>query len=158
MAVFIRSNLSYQFEKVSFKKILAMTELSKTRRSIPWKPKSGESHSTSTRDSSTVKDITGTLHNLTRNEHHQAMKTLGVAIAPDGNVNGQFENMLKASELWATQMKRGRLSKQDAWIAFHSTVWKTLSYPIPSTIFSQEECTKIMRPAFITTSTHFPIL
>jgi len=72
---------------------------------------------------------------------------LGVAIAPNGNMASQMEHMLRALKLWAEQIQKGRLSKHDAWIAFHSTIWQTLSYPIPVITLSQEECNTIARLA-----------
>jgi hypothetical protein len=35
----------------------------------------------------------------------------------------------------------------DAWLALHSTIWKTLDYHLSATILSRDQRTKIIRPA-----------
>jgi hypothetical protein len=65
------------------------------------------------------------------------MKTLGVSIAPDGNMMDQYETMLQASRLWTEQMRTVNLSKTDAWISFISTVSRTLAYPLPATTLTK---------------------
>jgi len=68
------------------------------------------------------------------------MVTLGVAIASDGNMTAQKQRMLEASTKCVTQMKQGKLRKVDSWTSITSTVWKTLSYPLPATGLSKKEC------------------
>jgi hypothetical protein len=75
------------------------------------------------------------------------MTTLGVDLAPDGNLLQQAEKMRRASILWADQMRTGRLSRSDYWIALHSTLWKSLEYPLPALNLSKKQCEKIMAPA-----------
>jgi hypothetical protein len=43
-------------------------------------------------------------------------------------------------------MQTGRISREDAWLAFYSTIWKTLSYPLPALNLSRVEWDKIMAP------------
>ncbi len=43
-------------------------------------------------------------------------------------------------------MRTGRISREDAWLAFYSMIWKTLSYPLPTLNLTREECDKIMAP------------
>jgi hypothetical protein len=47
---------------------------------------------------------------------------------------------------WADCMRTGKIPKDDAWLAFNSTIWKTLSYPLPALNMSKEECESIMKP------------
>jgi hypothetical protein len=46
-------------------------------------------------------------------------------------------------------MRTGRISKEDVWLAFHSTLWKTLIYPLPALNLSIEDCDKIMAPVLV---------
>jgi hypothetical protein len=78
-----------------------------------------------------VKDINGFLKELKRIEPHQAMTTLGVDIAPDGNLVQQAEKMKRNAILWADQMRSGKLSRLDSWTVLHSTLWRSLEYPLP---------------------------
>ena len=47
---------------------------------------------------------------------------------------------------WADCMRTGRIPKDDAWLAFHSTLWKSLSYPLPAINLSKDDCDKIKAP------------
>jgi len=47
---------------------------------------------------------------------------------------------------WADGMRSGLLPKDDAWLAFNSTIWKSLTYPLPALNLSKAECEKIMMP------------
>ena len=87
-----------------------------------------------------VKDIDRVTHELHCLEYNEAMVTLGVAIASDGNMTAQKQRMLEASTKCVTQMKQGKLRKVDSWTSITSTVWKTLSYPLPATGLSKKEC------------------
>jgi hypothetical protein len=86
----------------------------------------------------------GVSKNLRRCETHDAQETLGIFLAPDGNTFQQQEKMKEASLKWADCMRTGRISRDDAWLAFYSTVWKTLLYPLPALNLTREECEQIM--------------
>jgi hypothetical protein len=45
---------------------------------------------------------------------------------------------------WVTQMKTGRLSRQDIWTALNSTILRTLHYPLPALNMTKKQCEKIM--------------
>ena len=89
--------------------------------------------------------------NNTRRTVHQcspseARKTLGVHIAPDGNMNSQIEAMLSASEAFSTKLKHSRLSGCDALHSFNTRIMKTLTYPLPTSMLTEVDCNKIMSP------------
>ncbi len=84
---------------------------------------------------------------LKRIETHQAMTTLGVDIAPDGNLIQQECKMKNISILWADQMRTGKLSHIESWTALHSTLWKSLEYPLPALNLTKKQCEEIMTPA-----------
>jgi hypothetical protein len=44
-------------------------------------------------------------------------------------------------------MRTGKLSRTDFWMALHSTLWKSLEYPLPVLNLSKAQCEKIMAPA-----------
>ncbi len=83
---------------------------------------------------------------LRRFESYEAQETLGVFIAPDGNTTKQHQKMQKLAVHWADCMRTGRISKDDAWLSFQSTIWKTLSYPLSALNLSRKECDQIMAP------------
>ncbi len=93
-----------------------------------------------------INDISGIRKELRRCEVHDAQETLGVFLAPDGNTLRQQEKMKELAIKWADCIRTGRISRDDAWLSFYSTIWKTLSYPLPALNLTQEECEKIMAP------------
>jgi hypothetical protein len=94
-----------------------------------------------------VLDIDHTCHRLTRLEFNQASTSLGVEIAPDGNMEAQVSRLTKASSLWVAQIATSKLGGPDTWIALTSTLWKTLGYPLQTTSMTRVACEKIMAPA-----------
>jgi hypothetical protein len=93
-----------------------------------------------------IKDIKGVRKELQRYEVHNAQETLGVFLAPDGNLMKQIEKMKNAAIKWADCMRSGRISHDDAWLSFYSTIWKTLLYPLPALNLNKETYNKIMTP------------
>jgi hypothetical protein len=43
-------------------------------------------------------------------------------------------------------MRSGLLPKDDAWLAFYSTIWKSPTFPLPALNLTKEECKRIMLP------------
>jgi hypothetical protein len=87
-----------------------------------------------------MNDINDVRKEVRRIEPHQAEETLEVWIAPDGNVDMQFEKMLEKSILWADQMRTGVIRKDETWLALQSTIWRTLCYPLNATNLSETQC------------------
>lgn len=94
-----------------------------------------------------VQDISGHIKELSRLEPNEAKTTLGVNTASDGNLLQQASEMKAASVLWANQMRTGHLNKKDSWILFHSTLWRSLAYPLPAINLSKNQSGEIMSPA-----------
>jgi hypothetical protein len=46
-------------------------------------------------------------------------------------------------------MRTGRISRDDAWLSFYSTIWKALSYPLPAINLKREDYDRIMAPNLI---------
>jgi len=93
-------------------------------------------------------DLYGNRKELLRIEPFQAQTTLGVDLAPDGNTIQQAKSMRAAAVKWADAMRTGKISPSDAWVALTSTIWSTLSYPLPSINLTKKQCEYIMAPIF----------
>lgn len=91
-------------------------------------------------------DITGQRLELRRVEPHIAEETLGIFMKPTGDTSRQAQKMLQQSTQWASDVKQGKLKKK-AWISLISTLWRSLSYPLPALNLTKEQCKKIMAPA-----------
>jgi hypothetical protein len=72
-----------------------------------------------------------------------------VDIAADGNNEMQFQKMKDTSIKWADQIRTGWLRRSEVWLALHSTLWKTLFYPLPCTALTKKQCEEIMAPALL---------
>jgi hypothetical protein len=93
-----------------------------------------------------VKDIANTRKVIKRLEPHQAYETLGVFLAPDGNLEEQFQKMLTAANKWAENLRTGKISRNEAWLALKSTIMRTLVYPLPAIRLTKSQCESIMAP------------
>jgi hypothetical protein len=94
-------------------------------------------------------DILENRTELQRVEPSIAEETLGILLAPDGSTGSQAAKMRHMADTWATEMRKGNLSKSEAWIALISTFWRSLSYPIPALNLTKDQCEKIMAPALV---------
>jgi hypothetical protein len=93
-----------------------------------------------------VKDIHGTRKRIKRYEVWEAMETLGICLSPDGNLTSQATKMLQLATKWSDNMRSGKLSHEDAFLAISSTILQTLSYPLPALHLTRAQCDDIMRP------------
>jgi len=103
-----------------------------------------------------IKDIPGKLYandinknriELRRVEPHIAEETLGIHLAPSGNLTQQASKMQQMATEWAASLKQGKLSKSKVWLALISPLWRSLSYPLPALNLTKEQCEQIMAPA-----------
>ncbi len=69
-----------------------------------------------------INDINGCRKELRRCQVDDAQETLGVYLAPDGNTRRQHRKMTDLAIEWADCMRTGKIPKDDAWLAFNSTI------------------------------------
>jgi len=93
-----------------------------------------------------VNNISKVRKTIKRLEPHQAYETLGVYLSPVGNLSAQFEKMLGAVTTWVDNLRTGRLSKEESWLALQSTILRTLAYPLPALRLTKAQCEAIMSP------------
>lgn len=94
----------------------------------------------------TVKDLHGERRTLRRLEFHEAERTLGVFLAPDGNMKTQHRHLREKCERWADQIRTGHLPKRLAWQDYTTTISRSLTYPLAATTLTHDECRNIMAP------------
>jgi hypothetical protein len=85
-----------------------------------------------------MNDISNNRKVIKRLEPNQAYETLGVFLAPDGNLDEQFQKMLNAATKWADNLRTGAINRNDVWLALQSTILRTLMYPLPSIRLSKK--------------------
>ena len=76
---------------------------------------------------------------------HEARRTLGFRLAPDGNNNAEKANMLKVAKEWAAKVNVLG-SRSLAWVALSTTILPKLRYPLTVTTLTQKDCGNIMQP------------
>jgi hypothetical protein len=93
-----------------------------------------------------MNDINDVRRVVRRIPTNHAEETLGVWIAPDGNMITQVKKLLDKALQWADQMRTGVIRKDETWLALHSTIWRTLSYPLNAVNITNAHWEKIMFP------------
>jgi hypothetical protein len=93
-----------------------------------------------------VNDILNNRKVITRLEPYQAYETLGVYLAPDGNLEEQFQKMKKATTQWADNLRTSSIGRNEVWIALQSTILRSLMYPLPALRLSKSQLDSILAP------------
>ena len=93
-----------------------------------------------------AKDMNGIISPLKYLNHTEAKEMLGVFLSPDGNNCAQLKAMGEVRDAWMDRLRLGVLTGEDAWLAFHTRVWKKLEYSLPSLTLSKKECAELMSP------------
>jgi hypothetical protein len=90
-----------------------------------------------------VRDLYGSQQTLKHMQPWEAERTLGVRLAPDGNMDAQFAWMLQTARTWAEKIRTGHLPRHLTWQAWKSTIQKTLEYPLTTTTLTEAQCYKL---------------
>ena len=93
-----------------------------------------------------VKDCNGWMQMLTRLPVDQVEWTLGVCVAPDGNMKNEFEYLQSVAKEWGERTHTGHLPKQLTWQSLSITIMKKLEYPLPAMVFTEKQCVAILWP------------
>ncbi len=81
---------------------------------------------------------------INRVEVTEAKETLGIFLSPSGSMIGEFKKLWQIAEEWVVSRQKCRLSRVEVWIALQSTLWHTLSYPLPVTTLSKVQWEEII--------------
>lgn len=91
-----------------------------------------------------VHDIQGQRKILSQVEVAEAKETLGIFLAPNGGMQGEFHKLKAAVNDWVEQMIQGKLNRSEVWITLQSTSWSTLSYPLQAINLGKTQWETIM--------------
>ena len=94
----------------------------------------------------TVRDASGERVALERCEVSEARETIGVFLAMDGNFRTQVEQLRAKAALFADCVRSRRISKTEIWIAIHTTIMKTLEYPMVAVSLTMKQWNYILAP------------
>lgn len=93
-----------------------------------------------------VRDADDQYKILPRLEPHEANETLGIYIAMDGNQKAEVTSLRSKTAAFAEQIRTGFIQKDKAWHALHSTILKTLEYPMEAINLSKRQWDYVMTP------------
>ena len=94
----------------------------------------------------TVKNHEGVREPLELVNADDGQETLGICLAPDGNMKHEFKWLQKKVKLWTTNIRTGQIPAMEAFSCISSTIMKSLEYSVVTTTFSQDKCNKLVRP------------
>jgi hypothetical protein len=86
-----------------------------------------------------VRNSDGTRVQLERVQCSEARRTLGVRLAPDGNMQAQYGAMMEQIEKWAEGTRTRKIPRHMAWTAFTTHLWPKLSYALPATTLTKAQ-------------------
>jgi hypothetical protein len=83
---------------------------------------------------------------VTRLEPADGNNMLGVYLAPDGNNKQQVQYLRDKAQHWADSITSHYTNREEVWTALHRTIPFAMSYSLPASTLSEEECKFIMAP------------
>ena len=79
-------------------------------------------------------------------EPHKANETLCIFIAMDDNQKAQVSNLHEKAELFVEQVRTGFITHNEELHSLHSTIMKTLKYPMEAISLTKDQWNYIMMP------------
>jgi hypothetical protein len=93
-----------------------------------------------------VRDWDRIVKPIQRMEPMEAYETLGLSMAPDGNLDEQFGRLLMMVKQWSNGICTSYLRKHHAAYALKVTVLKKIEYALPALNLSKAQCDKLLTP------------
>ena len=79
-------------------------------------------------------------------EASKGRDTLGIALAPDGNIEDEGKLLKKKVEQWTSTVKSRSLLCGELFLGMNSIIMKTIEYLLYVTTFQREEMNHIIKP------------
>ena len=74
-----------------------------------------------------------------RYECNVAMRTLGARLAPSGTIDKELEYRTEQCNAWAQSMLESKLTKRDAYKAYHNVLIPKIGYTLATTTMTEKE-------------------
>jgi hypothetical protein len=94
----------------------------------------------------TVRDADGQVKPLPRLEPHEANETLGIFLTMDGDQQAEVQHLRSKTSAFAEHLRTGMIQRDEAWHALHSTILKTLEYPMDAINLTKKQWDYVMAP------------
>jgi len=89
------------------------------------------------------------MSNIPRLKAHEAHRTLGVCIAPDGNWDNKLLYLVSLAKKWQQKMQSSKLTRSDALFSLRNVIYWKLVYPLLTTSFMVEQCNQVTSPLLV---------
>ena len=76
----------------------------------------------------------------------EARKTLGVWTAPNGSMAAEYKYLEGKIKHWTERIRVRRLPHHLVWLSLQTGIFKTLTYPLAATTFTDTECRSLCSP------------
>ena len=78
----------------------------------------------------------------------KANEGLGLWVTPNGKMDLQLEKSLKKVNTWSERLHRSFLNQKEAYIGANTTIFKTIEYVLPGTLFTEAQCRILERALY----------
>ena len=87
-----------------------------------------------------IRDTDRKLHIIERYDIHQAKEGLGVFVTPGGDLEMQLKKITEKIGKWTVKVKTSSLVPKETYTAAVSTIFRTITYILPSCSFNKKQC------------------
>ena len=95
-----------------------------------------------------IRSPSGRVVPIERVPPNEARKTLGVWTAPNGSMTAEYRYLQGKICHWTERIRIRRLPHRLVWLSLHTGIFKTLTYPLAATTFTESECRSLCTPLF----------
>ena len=85
---------------------------------------------------------------IRRKEFFQAEKQLGIRLAPDGNMDQEFEFRRRQAAALGYKFSKSYITRPEATLAYQSRWLSLIGFYLPITTFSRSRCEQIQKPIY----------
>ena len=93
-----------------------------------------------------MRDVSDERVTLTRLEPHEARETLGFFMAMDGSEQEQTTQLRSKTKDFANSLRISPLSRSEVWLAWKTSLERTLVYPMVAATLSKGQWNQVMNP------------
>ena len=86
---------------------------------------------------------------IKRNKTCQAERYVGVRIAPDGQMNTEYQYRLKQAKDLGQKIAQAHLTRSEATLTFQSRWMSIIGFYLPITCFTKKQCKQLQIPIYI---------
>lgn len=90
-----------------------------------------------------IPGLDGQVVEIERLEPWDPIKVVGVVQAADGNMEGQFKDLMERVDDLGEKLRDGCIPRKLAWQGFQSSIWNSIKCPLPTCNFTRKEADQL---------------